>query len=76
MVQIEEIFFKWIPQVGFPIVVAAFVLIRLEPKIDKLIKAITKLVPIVEQDSKNTESIKDVLTEFRVEVSKINGQKK
>jgi len=71
----EEIFFKWIPSVGFPIVVAVFVLIRLEPKIEKLVKAITELIPIVKQDSENTKDMKEALTEFRVEVSKINGRK-
>ena len=54
----EEIFFKWIPQVGFPIVVAAYVLIRIEPKLSKLIKAITELTPIVKQDSENTKDVK------------------
>ena len=71
----EEILFKWIPQVGFPIVVAAFVLIRIEPKLTKLIEAITTLIPIVSQDSQNTKDMKEALTEFRVEVSKINGKK-
>jgi hypothetical protein len=72
----EEIFFKWIPQVGFPIVVAAFVLIRIEPKLTKLIEAITTLIPIVSQDSQNTKDMKDALTDFRVEVSKMNGRPK
>ena len=71
----EEIFFKWIPQVGFPIVVAAFVLMRIEPKLTKLIEAITTLIPIVSQDSQNTKDVKDALAEFRIEVSKINGRK-
>ena len=76
MVKIEEIFFKWIPQVGFPIVVAAYVLIRIEPRLNKLTEAINKLIPIVEQDSKNTKDVIEALTDFRVEVSKINGRNK
>lgn len=64
----EEVFFKWIPQVGFPIVVAAFVLIRIEPKLTKLTEAITSLIPIV-------KDMKDTLADFRLEVSKINGKK-
>ena len=72
----EEIFFKWIPQVGFPIVVAAFVLIRIEPKLAKLIEAITKLVPLVEQETQNSKEIKESLVDFRVEVAKINGEGK
>lgn len=72
----EEIFFKWIPQVGFPIVVAAFVLIRIEPKLSKLIEAITKLVPLIEQETQNGKEIKQSLVDFRLEVAKINGGKK
>lgn len=71
----EEIFFKWIPQVGFPIVVAAFVLIRIEPKLNKLIEAITELIPVVKQDSKNTKDVKEAIGEFRLEVARLNGKK-
>ena len=72
----EEVFFKWIPQVGFPIVVAAFVLIRIEPKLTKLIEAITTLIPIVSASSDNVKHVEDALVDFRVEVSKINGRAK
>lgn len=72
----EEILFKWIPSVGFPIVVAAFVLIRIEPKLARLIEAVTELVPLVKQETQNSKNIKDALTDFRVEVSRINGVKK
>ena len=72
----EEILFKWIPQVGFPIAVAAYVLIRIEPKLSKLIEVITELIPIVKEDSQNTKDVKDAITEFRLEVSRINGPKK
>ena len=72
----EEIFFKWIPSVGFPIVVAAYVLIRIEPRLNKLTEAINKLIPVVEQDSVNTKDIKEALVDFRMEVSKINGRNK
>ncbi len=71
----EEIFFKWIPQVGFPIVVAGFVLIRIEPKLTKLVDVITELIPIVKQDSQNTEDMKKAIGDFRVEVSRLNGKK-
>ncbi len=71
----EELFFKWIPQVGFPIVVAGFVLIRIESKLSKLIEAITELIPIVKQDSQNTEEVKKAIGDFRLEVSKLNGRK-
>ena len=71
----EEIFFKWIPQVGFPIVVAAFVLIRIEPKLAKLVTVIAELIPIVKQESENVKDMKEALVDFRIEVSKINGRK-
>ena len=72
----EEIFFKWIPQVGFPIVVAAYVLIRIEPRLNKLTDAINKLIPIVEVDSGNTKGVKEAITELKVEIAKINGRAK
>lgn len=73
---IEEILFKWIPTVGFPIAVAVYVLVRQEPKLDKLTTAIKDLVPLVEQETQNGKEIKEALIDFRVEVSRINGQKK
>jgi len=71
----EEIFFKWIPTVGFPIVVAAFVLIRIEPKLTKLTEAIIALVPIVKESNKIAKDIEESLVDFRIEVGKINGKK-
>ena len=73
---IEEILFKWIPSVGFPIAVAIYVLVRQEPKLDKLTKAVTELVPLVKQETENSKDIKESLADFRVEVSRINGRKK
>jgi len=71
----EEILFKWIPTVGFPIAVAIYVLVRMEPKMDKLTTAITTLVPLVEQETLNSKDIKESLIDFRIEVGKINGKK-
>ena len=72
----EEILFKWIPSVGFPIVVAIYVLVRQEPKLGKLTTAITDLIPLVKQETQNGKEIKEALVDFRVEVSKINGRNK
>ena len=72
----EEIFFKWIPQVGFPIVVAAYVLIRIEPRLNKLADAILKLVPIIKEDSGNTKDVKDAVVELKVEIAKLNSEVK
>ena len=67
---------KAISNVGFPIAVAVFVLIRIEPKLAKLIEAITTLIPIVKASSDNVKHVEDALVDFRVEVSKINGRSK
>jgi len=71
----EEIFFKWIPQVGFPIVVAAYVLIRIEPRLNKLTDAINKLMPIIKEDSENTKDVKEAIGDLRLEIAKLNGKK-
>ena len=72
----EEIFFKWIPQVGFPIVVAAYVLIRIEPRLNRLADAINKLIPIIKEDSGNTKDVKSAITDLKVEIAKLNGRAK
>jgi len=61
----EEIFFKWIPQVGFPIVVAIYVLVRQEPKLNKLSKSVTKLEPLV-----------GAINALTLEIAKMNGRRK
>ena len=71
----EEIFFKWIPQVGFPIVVAAYVLIRIEPRLNKLSDGIIKLIPIIKEDSENTKDVKNAIGELKLEIAKLNGKK-
>ena len=79
----EELFFKWIPTVGFPIVVAGYVLIRIEPRLNKLnesikdsIAMINKIIPIIQQDSDNQRDTKDAINALRIEIAKINGGSK
>ena len=79
----EEIFFKWIPTVGFPIVVAGYVLIRIEPRLNKLtetikdeIAMINKIIPIIQQDTDNQRDTKDAINSLRIEIAKINGGSK
>ena len=67
----EEIL-KAVSQVGFPIAVAIFVLIRIEPKLISLTKSVDRLVPIVEAGSMNTKGLKDAITELRLEIAKMN----
>ena len=78
----EEIFFKWIPTVGFPIVVAGYVLIRIEPRLNKLndtikdsIAVINKIIPIIQQDADNQRDTKDAINNLRLEIVKMNGKK-
>ena len=72
----EEILFKWIPQVGFPIAVATYVLIRIEPRLNKLSDAILQLLPVIEEDSSNTKDVKEAITELKVAIAKLNGRGK
>ena len=65
---------KAISNVGFPIAVAVFVLIRIEPKLAKLTEAILTLIPIVKESNHIAKDMKEAVVDFRVEVSKINGR--
>ena len=67
----EEVL-KAVSTVGFPIAVAVFVLLRIEPKITALTKSVDRLVPIVEADSTNTKGLKNAITELRLEIAKMN----
>jgi len=74
MVKIEEIFFKWIPQVGFPIVVAAYVLIRIEPRLNALTSCVKDLTSIVSTDSVNTLGVKTAIENLTVEIARMNNK--
>ena len=72
-----------ISSVGFPIAVAVFILIRIEPRLNKLSENITKsieiineIIPIVQQDTDNTRDVKDAINSLRVEIAKLNGGSK
>ena len=72
-----------ISNVGFPIAVAVFILIRIEPRLNKLsdnikdsIVMINKVIPIIQQDSDNTRDVKDAINGLRVEIAKLNGGSK
>ena len=70
----EEIL-QAISTLGFPIAVAIFVLIKIEPKLISLTKSVDRLIPIVEADSTNTKGLKDAITELRLEISRLNSRK-
>lgn len=75
----EEILFKWVSQVGFPILVAIYLLVRIEPRINALTTCVQELVLIVKADSDNTKEMKNAIVNFTIgindlknEISKIN----
>ena len=64
-----------ISNVGFPIAVAVYILIRIEPRLNKLADAINKLIPIIKEDSGNTKGVKSAIDDLRLEIAKLNGKK-
>ncbi len=74
LIKIKEIL-EAISSVGFPIVVAVFVLIRIEPRLNKLAEAINKLIPIIKEDSINTKDVKEAIGGLKLEIAKLNGKK-
>ena len=75
----EEILFKWIPSVGFPIAVAMYLLVRIEPKLSALTEVVGKLVTIVGVEAQNHQDMKNAVVNFTIgindlknEISKIN----
>ncbi|MEX0595304.1 MAG: YvrJ family protein [Candidatus Paceibacterota bacterium] len=76
-------FLDAISNVGFPIAVAIFILIRIEPRLNKLsenitksIEIINKIIPIIQQDADNQRDTKDAINALRLEIAKMNGGKK
>ena len=69
----EEIL-KAVSTVGFPIVVAVYVLVRIEPRLNKLNDAILELVPIIKEDSENTKDVKNAINCLKLEIAKLNGK--
>ncbi len=64
-----------ISNVGFPIAVAVYILIRIEPRLNKLADAINKLIPIIKEDSGNTKDVKEAIGGLKIEIAKLNGKK-
>ena len=57
-----EEFFKLAANYGFPMVVAGYLLVRLEPTIKELQKSITSLTIVVaKQSGMNVEEINDII---------------
>ena len=75
----EEMLYKWIPSVGFPIVVAAYLLIRVEPRITALTVCVQELVEIIRNNTTNQKNVENAISTFNLtmidlkhEIGKIN----
>lgn len=70
----EEILYKWIPSVGFPIAIAIYLLIRIEPKLTQLTDIIRELVTVVKIDSENSRDVKNAIVNFTVGISDLRNE--
>ena len=70
----EEIL-KAVSQVGFPIAVTVYILVRMETKMTKLTDVIKELLPLIKEDTDNTKEIKEAINSLKLEIAKINGKK-
>lgn len=70
----EELLMKWIPSVGFPIAVAVYLLIRIEPRLAAMTTCIEKLISIVEADTKNTRELEKAVQSFTLGINDLKGE--
>jgi len=70
----EEIL-KAVSQVGFPIAVTVYILVRMETKMTKLTDVIKELLPLIKEDTDNTKEIKEAIDSLKLEIAKMNGKK-
>jgi len=69
----EEIL-QAISTVGFPIAVAVYLLVRIEPKLSAMTVCIEKLASIVEEDSKNTKELDKTLQSFTLGINDLKNE--
>ncbi|MFA5559286.1 MAG: YvrJ family protein [Methanofastidiosum sp.] len=69
----EEIL-QAISTVGFPIAVAVYLLVRIEPKLSAMTVCIEKLTSIVEEDSKNTKELDKTLQSFTLGINDLKNE--
>ena len=65
-----------ISTVGFPIAVAVYLLVRIEPRITALTDCVKDLTAIVGADSANTKGVKDAIERLTIEIARMNSQNK
>jgi len=70
----EEILFKWVSQVGFPILVAIYLLVRIEPRINALTTCVQELTSIVKTDSDNTKDMKNAIITFTISINDLKNE--
>jgi septal ring factor EnvC (AmiA/AmiB activator) len=63
-----------ISTVGFPIAVAVYLLVRIEPKLSAMTTCIEKLVTIVEKDSENTKELERTLQNFNLGINDLKNE--
>ena len=63
-----------ISTVGFPIAVAVYLLVRIEPKLSAMTACIEKLVAIVEKDSENTKELERTLQNFNLGINDLKNE--
>lgn len=63
-----------ISTVGFPIAVAVYLLVRIEPRINALTDCVKDLTMIVGTDSANTKGVKDAIDKLTVEIVRMNNK--
>ncbi|MBC8499243.1 MAG: YvrJ family protein [Candidatus Atribacteria bacterium] len=69
----EEIL-QAISTVGFPIAVAVYLLVRIEPRIVALTNCVKDLTNIVGTDSMNTKGVKDAIEKLTLEIARMNNK--
>jgi hypothetical protein len=70
----EEILYKWIPSVGFPIAIAMYLLIRIEPKLIALTDIVKELIAIVRADTENTKDMKNAILSFTTGINDLKNE--
>jgi septal ring factor EnvC (AmiA/AmiB activator) len=60
--------------VGFPIAVAVYLLIRIEPKLASMTACVEKLIIVVEKDSENTKELERTLQNFNLGINDLKNE--
>ena len=64
-----------ISTVGFPIAVAVYLLVRIEPRITALTNVVKDLTAMVNKDSDNTKQLGNAIGCLTLEIARMNNKK-